>query len=407
MAATSVSSAVRNTPRQNKGKSSLPKPNMFEEQLEKLMAQCGHDCNVCYKLFVSISKHIRETHSRRIHDDPIPGPSRQLQNENQELTQIPGDHDYDSSVKTPKTYSNLRKRKAIDYSGLNIGETVKKKRQSMKIVFVIPECSKCEPEPQPEPQPEPTDIDIKSESDPLDTFNEEPVNDDLDEDIVNEFDLVNSKEPETICEVKKNSKKKNDNVSVPSAVVTKTRKNTKTTRKYTAEDEYKCEECDASFKRKQNLQIHKRRQHNNNGQCGICQEEFSEGPEELTDHIKKNHQEVLEKLYNCMICDYMNFSKASELNEHFTQIHPNNLPYPCKYCKARFFLEFDLNRHVLIHHADNSYKCEYCDKSYKNTLYLRKHIIMTHTKEKPYKCQSCKKCYNLKEHLEEHEKVHF
>lgn len=80
--------------------------------------------------------------------------------------------------------------------------------------------------------------------------------------------------------------------------------------------------------------------------------------------------------------------------------------YPCNICDYYSDNKNYLKQHVvLVHTSDRPYKCPYCDYAGKRSHALREHLIV-HTDERPFQCKICNATFRKKGHLTNHVKLH-
>lgn len=139
-------------------------------------------------------------------------------------------------------------------------------------------------------------------------------------------------------------------------------------RNFIADKDYKCDTCEKTFTRKDNLNVHLQR-----------------------------HAEI--KSYRCETCEKTFYSREA-IKNHLEQ-HREIKPFKCKLCKKCFSRKSMLTRHLIIHTGIRAFKCDICKKSFVDNNNLRTHLRI-HAGIKPYKCDICEKCFSLKSSLKRH-----
>ncbi|CAK1554413.1 unnamed protein product [Leptosia nina] len=112
--------------------------------------------------------------------------------------------------------------------------------------------------------------------------------------------------------------------------------------------EYKCNVCDAVFKRRYALLCHVRRRHLEvkNIECKMCSYKCYTTTE-LKVHMIKH---VGERTYQCTVCKKA-YARKKTLKEHM-RIHTNDRRYVCAVCGQGFVQNCSLKGHMRSHHAD-------------------------------------------------------
>ena len=112
------------------------------------------------------------------------------------------------------------------------------------------------------------------------------------------------------------------------------------------------------------------------------------------------HEELL--LKKCENCE-KSFKKPQELIKHIQRVHEGRKFHLCTVCGKEFFEESQLKSHInAVHEGKRDYPCHLCGNAFTRGYYLRKHISMVHETEKDKKCESCEKYFKTIKALEYH-----
>uniref|UniRef100_A0A1A9WHQ6 Protein krueppel n=1 Tax=Glossina brevipalpis TaxID=37001 RepID=A0A1A9WHQ6_9MUSC len=141
---------------------------------------------------------------------------------------------------------------------------------------------------------------------------------------------------------------------------------------------HKCDNCDISLSTLEDLLKHKKTKHLAYI-CTICGNTFK-GHSQLSAH-KRLHKE---RLFKCKNCD-KSYPRQTDLNIHMRS-HTGDRPYVCHICDKRFPMKVRLTYH-LQRHQGVRHPCPYCDIVYENRNQLKSHLFK-HT-GMPYKCEIC------------------
>ena len=164
---------------------------------------------------------------------------------------------------------------------------------------------------------------------------------------------------------------------------------------------FKCDQCDRSYPKKNTLNVHKKRDHENvRYECKECNKVIT-SKHMLRKHLKLKHGHMLQ--FDCKRCD-KSFASKSNLTEHIKRYHENDY-YKCDQCgkvyKGKVNLEFHINRqHKNVVY---SFKCKFnqCNKSYPSSSGFYYHNLRDHQKKR-YTCDNCDKVFTTKNGLEYH-----
>lgn len=135
------------------------------------------------------------------------------------------------------------------------------------------------------------------------------------------------------------------------------------------------EECQFEYTTKQELQKHKRKNHNDHFQCDQC--EFStHGDYELKKHVREKHEKHEIVKYQCEYCSQI-FSKKENLNRHKRVKHEGKRA-PCPHCEYQATSAYNLQVHIEARHELKRAYCEICDFSCSQGAKLRCHMKQKH-----------------------------
>lgn len=111
---------------------------------------------------------------------------------------------------------------------------------------------------------------------------------------------------------------------------------------------FKCDKCNASFRRKESLNAHNKYSHlaERPFKCLICGFRFIK-----KDHAMKHWKIVhlKERPFKCNTCD-SRFGQRSDLNKHFQSVHLGLKPFQCSLCGLKFSHRGNLVRHKTAVH---------------------------------------------------------
>ena len=184
--------------------------------------------------------------------------------------------------------------------------------------------------------------------------------------------------------------------------------------------QYKCEFCDYSSTKKENLSRHKNlRGHVVEAQaevqkCHKC--DFRANVPMLKQHIKLVHG-VEMKQHKCDHCEYSSTRKENltrHKKQHLVKSAPGHAVnmkfFKCDLCDYSSARKDNLARHKKLRgHVseahENDYKCPWCNFR-SNTIALKQHINSVHSgKMKQYKCDQCYYSSSRKDNLTRHKNL--
>lgn len=195
---------------------------------------------------------------------------------------------------------------------------------------------------------------------------------------------------------------------------------------------FKCDICHKKYKRRENMQHHQLRAHNDNAVqfvCDSCGQSFKLKAD-LIFHIKKKHSTNTPIYHICLYCGKSVTDIYSHERKHKEQTE-NSSKFSCQICSNKFKNQTRLDNHLLLH--KQGYKCTKCNlvltsskklKYHKNRMHKPNLIcpickkifvskgnhfnqhILAHGDIRPYKCDICDKHFTQRSSLFRHRKNH-
>ena len=163
--------------------------------------------------------------------------------------------------------------------------------------------------------------------------------------------------------------------------------------------ECSCDECGKVFKKRKNLNDHKRATHKEVelSPCEFCSKQFKSGLLKL--HIRNVHSKQTSA---CNECGKI-YPGVQRLQDHVRTVH-NNMELFCDLCGKTFKCKSYLAIHTRRYHnaVDENLSCDHCEKVFKNKNEHYLHNYAVHTVEN-IPCSICGKNsrnrYTLKKHM--------
>ena len=202
---------------------------------------------------------------------------------------------------------------------------------------------------------------------------------------------------------------------------------------------FKCDRCEKSFSRKDNLERHSRVNHkvsekNYIFKCPICASTFRKKssfqrhrgdhtryplqfscedcpdkffPDEaLRMHIESHKVSAVQK-FECCKCDKV-FTQEKNFKRHVENSVEDGIDkYSCDQCKRSFCTKTSLTYHMEFKHKEGfgKFRCHKCSLNYNSKSLLLVHYEHVHCSEE-FQCDSCEKSFSRVEHLKRHKVTH-
>jgi hypothetical protein len=173
----------------------------------------------------------------------------------------------------------------------------------------------------------------------------------------------------------------------------------------TGKQQYNCIKCNVIFRRPYQAREHINFHTGSKPyKCNLCDNTFAK-KENLTAHIRTVH-EGKRGDFKCDKCRRY-FMKKESYEVHVEKCQPN---YVCENCPLKFYRKTHLDNHKSVHDLVPQHKCLHCDNMYRYRKHMLRHIKKDHKHEVetpvPCICDICGVVVKNKEALYRHKKVH-
>lgn len=135
--------------------------------------------------------------------------------------------------------------------------------------------------------------------------------------------------------------------------------------------------------------------------CQMCKREFTT-KFSLANHIKSAHLGI-QKTYMCPTCG-KSFNQIRSYRQH-ANVHAGIKPYVCEICGKGFTYDSSLKDHRYMHDNIRRFSCKTCGKAFRQRTSLQIHMKV-HKDTKDHICSSCGKGFTQKQSLIRHERIH-
>ena len=173
---------------------------------------------------------------------------------------------------------------------------------------------------------------------------------------------------------------------------------------HTAVSHY-CSVCQKSYKSKyvydKHIATHQEGYIRSMFVCQICKREFTT-KFSLANHIKTAHLGI-QKTYLCPTCG-KSFNQIRSYRQH-ANVHAGIKPYVCEICGKGFTYDSSLKDHRYMHDNIRRFACKMCGKAFRQRTSLQIHMKV-HKETKDHICSSCGKGFTQKQSLIRHERIH-
>ena len=176
-------------------------------------------------------------------------------------------------------------------------------------------------------------------------------------------------------------------------------------RQHQTEKCYRCiaPSCSKMFQGLEQFLEHTQEHKDRQFRCHLCSAKFNDlGQLNLHSYSHLTDEQTREKqVFQCGKCK--NRYTSAEALDHHLESTPHS--YTCELCDKEFTAERFLRKHLVITHSKGLFECEVCHKKLKNEHYLKSHS-MIHTGEMPFECKVCGSKFNRKDKLKRHAQTH-
>ena len=167
---------------------------------------------------------------------------------------------------------------------------------------------------------------------------------------------------------------------------------------------FKCTYCPEIYKTKVHRNEHEDEMHKHlKKSCELCSEEYPE-IKSLARHIAIKHCNVsMEGKRECVYCQEFKRRQIRDMKYHILASHFNQPDHVCKICAQYFERPDQLSQHIKTKHLNEKpFQCDKCEHSYTTKMGLRNHIIVYHEEQKELKCDKCNKIFRNNVYLKAH-----
>ncbi len=125
-------------------------------------------------------------------------------------------------------------------------------------------------------------------------------------------------------------------------------------------------------------------------------------PSNLKMHIKREHEESIQKEFKCPFCEKTYIYKC-DLTKHVKSIH-EGLRFTCSKCDKEYRHRGSLKDHVAWCHKNIRQQCKHCEKTFSHRSTLQIHVKSVHEGRR-YPCSNCDRVYKHPNELYMHKRA--
>jgi len=162
-------------------------------------------------------------------------------------------------------------------------------------------------------------------------------------------------------------------------------------------EEVRCEQCGKEFKNQSKLRIHQRLMHRQRDTvevCDQCSKSFKT-KRDVYHHKKAVHTLEITKCHLCGSDSKNEYAFRKHVRKCYSKSigvqGPVDKPHSCTECGKRFFLKYEVKKHINIVHTKMANEmCTICGEAFILSYKLKNHMVSKHGLKKDFECEKCK-----------------
>ncbi|XP_076444134.1 uncharacterized protein LOC143282395 [Babylonia areolata] len=167
---------------------------------------------------------------------------------------------------------------------------------------------------------------------------------------------------------------------------------------------HSCEVCGRQFFAAQRLRNHMQSHiDGKNFCCPKCGKLF-ESQKRLDTHSLIHNQERTDP-FKCVDCGKV-YDDWRAFKQHMKTHGSEGVTYTCEICASHFYTQYEKEKHMKMHSADQRHQCPNCTKSFWTASQLAVHMRNKHRSSKTHECvicgRECARASGLKQHMKMH-----